>query len=248
MNQLTDMQRQRYRRQLILQEVGEEGQKKLLNAKVLIIGAGGLGSPIALYLAAAGIGKIGIVDYDIIDISNLQRQILHATKSIGKKKILSAKKRLKEINPEVQIETYKTKIAPNTNYDFIADYDIVISAVDNLETRYTLNDLCIFHNIPLIEGAINNFEGHVTTIIPKISACYRCLFHHDPKQKRKEIGVMGTIPGIIGTLQATEAIKYLLQKGTLLQNRLLYYNALTATFREIKITRDSKCPSCSTMN
>lgn len=245
MKQLSDDQQKRYRRQLIMKEIGEDGQKRLLKSRVLVVGAGGLGSPVTLYLAAAGVGTIGIADHDVIDISNLQRQILHATDTIGTSKTESAKKRLTELNPEVYIETYPVRITAKNIARIISHYDLVINAVDNIETRYILNKACVLRSIPLIEGAINNFDGHVMTIIPGSSACYQCIFPDDTEGIKKEIGVIGTLPGIIGTLQATEAIKYFLAIGKLLHNRIIFFNALDLRFREINVARDPHCSVCS---
>ncbi len=245
MNELTDSQLKRYRRQLILKEVGEAGQKKLLASKVLIIGAGGLGSPIALYLGAAGVGTIGIADHDVIDLSNLQRQILHTTKKIGTSKTASAKKRINELNPDVQVITYNVKISETNIEKIINGYDIVINAVDNVATRYILNKICVQHGIPLVEGAINNFEGHVMTIIPGKGPCYECIFPTTPVTKQQEIGVIGVIPGIIGSLQAMEAIKYIINQGRLLTDRILLYNALDIRFREIRTVQDPYCRCCA---
>lgn len=244
MNNLTDDQQKRYRRQLILKEVGETGQKKLMNSKVLIVGAGGLGSPILYYLVAAGVGRVGIADHDVIDLSNLQRQILHSTHSIGVEKTVSAKEKLNALNPDVNIDTYNFHINANNVGHIVDKYELVINAVDNVETRYVLNKICMIKGIPLIEGAINNFDGHVMTIIPGKSACYQCVFPEPPEGKKGEIGVIGTIPGIIGSIQATEAIKYLLNVGRSMHNSIIYYDALNVRFREIQVQKDPYCPVC----
>ncbi len=244
MNNLTSEQLIRYRRQLILKEVGQEGQKKLLDAKVLIIGAGGLGSPIALYLAAAGIGKIGLVDSDCVDLSNLQRQIIHSTEKVGVQKVKSAEERLLNLNTDVHIDTYFCEIDQTNVNSIIKDYDIVVNAVDNAQTRYILNEACFTYNKPLVEGAIYNFEGHVMTIIPGDTACYECIFPEGEVALKGEIGVIGALPGVIGSLQAMEVLKFILMTGKLLKNRMLYYNGLTATFREIEVEKDNHCKIC----
>jgi molybdopterin-synthase adenylyltransferase len=235
----------RYRRQLILKEIGIEGQMLLAKSKVVIIGAGGLGSPAALYLAAAGVGKIGIVDSDIVDISNLQRQILYSNKDVGKYKVTSAQKKLQGLNPEIEAIGYKKRVSAKNINNIINGYDLVINAVDNLETRYLVNDACLSNQIPLIEGAIYHFEGYVMTIIPGVSACYRCLFPYDSKSNREEIGVIGVIPGVIGTLQAMEALKYLLNLGQLLKDTIIYYNALETKFHKVNIEKNPNCIACS---
>lgn len=242
---LTDDDSNRYRRQLILNEIGTEGQMRLARSKVIIIGAGGLGSPVALYLAAAGVGKIGIVDFDIVSLSNLQRQILFTSKNIGQAKVMAAQEKLQDLNPNIDVLIYKERISTENIKNIITNYDLVINAIDNLETRYIVNDACVFLKIPLIEGAVYHFEGYVMTIVPGISACYRCLFPYKPKIKVEEIGVIGGVPGIIGTLQALEALKYLLNLGRLLKNSIVYYSALETKFREIRTKRNPDCAVCS---
>ncbi|EKE01003.1 MAG: UBA/ThiF-type NAD/FAD binding protein [uncultured bacterium] len=243
--QLSDEELNRYRRQIILKEIGVEGQLRLAKSKVIIIGAGGLGSPITLYLAAAGVGKLGIVDHDTVNLSNLQRQILYSSKNIGQHKAVLAKKRLRGLNPEIGVLTNTEQVSAKNVKEIISGYDLVINAVDNIETRYIVNEACIFLKLPLIEGAIYHFEGYVMTIIPGLSACYRCLFPDNHEAKKEEIGVIGAVPGVIGTLQAMEAIKYLLNFGRLLKNSMIYYNGLEAKFREIKTQRNPNCIVCS---
>jgi adenylyltransferase/sulfurtransferase len=245
---LTDSQIERYSRHIILKEIGGEGQKKILNAKVVIIGAGGLGSPAAYYLAAAGVGKIGIVDSDRADLSNLQRQILHFTKDVGRLKTESAKEKLIAINPDCQVVMHNTRINAHNVLDIISDYDAVIDGCDNFPTRYLINDACIISRTPLFEGAVISFSGQAITIKPHESACYRCLYEEPPPPglvpSCQEAGVMGAIPGVIGIIQATEVIKWILGKGSLLTDRLLIYNGLEMEFNELKISRNPQCPVC----
>lgn len=245
---LNESQIERYSRHIILKEIGGEGQKKILNARVVIIGAGGLGSPAAYYLAAAGVGKIGIVDSDKADLSNLQRQILHFTKDVGRLKTESAKEKLTAINPDIEVVTHTTRINAQNVLEIIGDYDVVINGSDNFPTRYLINDACIISKTPLFEGAVIDFSGQVMTIIPCESACYRCLYESPPPPglipSCQEAGVMGTIPGVIGLIQATEVIKWILGKGKLLTDRLLIYNGLDMEFNELKVARNPKCPVC----
>ena len=245
---LTPEQYMRYSRHLILPEIGEEGQKKLLQAKVLIIGAGGLGSPIALYLAAAGVGTLGLVDFDVVDLSNLQRQILHTNDEIGKPKLDSAEKRIKGMNPDTQVIKHAAKISSGNAMEIIRPYDIVIDGTDNFPTRYLVNDVCVFLNKPNIYGSIFRFEGQATVFKPKAGPCYRCLYPEPPPPGMvpscAEGGVLGILPGIIGVIQATEAVKLILGKGETLVGRLLLYHALDMTFRTLKLRRDKNCPVC----
>ncbi len=245
---LTPEQYMRYSRHLILPEFGEEGQKKLLASKVLIIGAGGLGSPLGLYLAAAGIGTLGLVDFDVVDLSNLQRQILHTNDEIGKSKLDSAEKRIKAMNPDTKVVKYKTKITAENAFEILKDYDVVIDGTDNFPTRYLVNDACVLLNKPNIYGSIFRFEGQTTVFLPKKGPCYRCLYPEPPPPGMvpscAEGGVLGILPGIIGVIQATEAVKILIGKGELLVGRLLLYDALAMTFRTLKIRRDPHCPVC----
>ena len=245
---LTPEQYIRYSRHLILPEIGEEGQKKLLQAKVLIIGAGGLGSPLGLYLAAAGVGTIGLVDFDVVDLSNLQRQILHTNDEIGKPKLDSAEKRIKGMNPDTRVMKYPTKISSDNALEIIRNYDVVIDGTDNFPTRYLVNDACILLNKPNIYGSIFRFEGQATVFQPKEGPCYRCLYPEPPPPGMvpscAEGGVLGILPGVIGVIQATEAVKLIIGKGEPLIGRLLLYNALDMTFRTLKLRRDKHCPVC----
>lgn len=245
---LTEKQLKRYKRQLILREIDVEGQKKLFTSKVLVVGAGGLGSPVIMYLAAAGVGNIGIIDHDVIDISNLQRQVIHTTENIGVSKVTSAKIFVKKLNDDTCIEEHKCKLTIENINEIIKKYDVVINAVDNVETRYLLNKNCVKLKIPYVEGGIFNFEGQVMTILPGESACYNCIFPETTSNKidNNEIGVMGVLPGVIGSLQAMEAIKILLGIGKTLNNKILFYNSLNASFKEIKVKRNENCSICST--
>ncbi|MFH1901476.1 MAG: molybdopterin-synthase adenylyltransferase MoeB [Candidatus Omnitrophota bacterium] len=245
---LTEEQIERYSRQILLPNVGGKGQEKLLNAKVLIIGAGGLGSPCALYLASAGIGKIGIVDFDKVELNNLQRQILHSTKDVGTPKVESAKKTLKSINPDLQLTTYNLRLTSENISEVIKDYDIIVDGSDNFPTRYLVNDACVLSAKPLSHGGIFRFDGQAITIIPGESACYRCLFPEPPPPglvpSCQEAGILGAVAGIIGTIQANEVLKYILKIGDLLTGKLLVFNALDSSFRQVKVSKDPKCPIC----
>ena len=235
----------RYTHHLRLPEIGEEGQLKLKRAKVLIIGAGGLGSPAALYLTAAGVGTIGIVDDDAIEISNLQRQILHTTDRMGKSKVESAQQTLNALNPTIEIQIYNVRLTKENASSLIAPYDIVINASDNFETRYIINDICLQLETPQLHGSVDQWEGEVTLFLSG-KGCYRCLYPEAPTESCgcNERGVLGVIPGIIGTLQALEAIKWILGKGELLTQRLLRYNGLKGSFTEIMWKQDPHCQYC----
>lgn len=226
--------------------MGREGQEKLLKASVLIIGAGGLGSPCALYLASAGVGRIGIVDSDIVEISNLQRQIIHSTVNVNKPKAESAKERINAINPDVKVIPYEIRITSKNILDVIKDYDIIIDGSDNFPTKYLINDACVFSGKPLSRGGVFKFNGQAMTIIPGQSACYRCLFPEPPASASTchETGILSTVAGVIGTIQANEALKYILNIGTLLIGKLLIFNALDSSFRQVKVHREPKCPIC----
>jgi len=246
---LREDQIERYSRQILLPGLGGKGQEKLLAAKVLVIGAGGLGSPCAVYLASAGIGKIGILDSDSVELSNLHRQILHSTKNLDKAKVDSAKERINAINPDVEVIPHKVRITAENILDIIKDYDIVVDGSDNFPTRYLVNDACVFSNKPLSHGGIFRFDGQAITILPGESPCYRCLFPEPPPPglvpSCQEVGVLGAVAGVIGTIQANEVIKYILKMGELLTGKLLVFNGLNSSFRQVKVPRDGKCPVCS---
>jgi molybdopterin/thiamine biosynthesis adenylyltransferase/rhodanese-related sulfurtransferase len=246
---LTDAQRARYSRHLLIPEVGEAGQAKLLKSKVLLIGAGGLGSPTALYLAAAGVGRLGIVDDDVVDESNLQRQILHTNDRIGMPKTESAKKTLQALNPDVAVDEHRVRLQRDNALELFSKYDLVVDGSDNFGTRYLVNDACVLLEKPNVHGSIFRFDGQATTFIPRGGRpCYRCLFPEPPPPELapscQEAGVLGVLPGIIGTIQAVEAVKLLLGKGEPLVGRLLLYDALEQRFREVKYARDPNCPAC----
>ena len=245
---LTPEQRNRYQRHLLLPEVSEAGQLKLLDAKVLMLGAGGLGSPAALYLAAAGVGTIGVIDMDVVDASNLQRQILHNTDRVGERKVDSAKKTLTLINPDVNVVTYDTRLGADNILDIIDGYDAIVDGTDNFPTRYLVNDASLLKRIPVIHGSIFRFEGQATVFNPYDGPCYRCLLPEPPPAELApscaEAGVLGVLPGIIGSIQAIETIKVLLGMGDTLQGRLLAYDALEQSFRTFKVRRDPACPAC----
>ena len=246
---LSVAERQRYARHLTIPEVGIEGQKRLRSAKVLCIGAGGLGSPVAMYLAAAGIGELGIVDFDHVDFSNLQRQLLHRTEDVGRKKIESARERLQEINPEVEIRTFEERLGAANAEEISKDYDLIIDGTDNFETRYLSNDLAVLTGKPNVYGSIFRFEGQVSVFAPHLGGpCYRCLFPTPPEPGQvpscAEGGVLGVLPGIVGSLQASEAIKLILGIGDPLIGRLVHFDALSFRFREIKLRRDPECLLC----
>ena len=241
--------RARYSRHLLIPEVGEEGQLKLLDSKVLLIGAGGLGSPASLYLAAAGVGRIGIVDADVVDESNLQRQIVHSTESLGEPKVESAKRSVEALNPDVEVVAYKERLtSENIERILAAGWDVIVDGADNFPTRYLVNDASIWHKIPVVHGSIYRFEGQVTVFKPYEGPCYRCLFPTPPPPELApscaEGGVLGVLPGVIGSLQASEALKLALGIGEPLIGRLLLFDALAATFDEVKLRRDPECPVC----
>ncbi len=248
MAELTREEILRYSRHLIMPEVGIEGQRKLKDAGILLIGAGGLGSPLGLYLAAAGIGRLGIVDFDTVDFTNLQRQIIHRTEDVGRLKVDSAKERIHSINPEIEVTTYNARLSRENITDLIRPYDIVIDGTDNFPTRYLVNDACIFQKKPNVYGSIFRFDGQATVFSPFKGPCYRCLYPEPPPPGMvpscAEGGVLGVLPGIIGVIQATEAIKLILGQGEPLIGRLLLYNALKMEFREVGLKRDPACPVC----
>ncbi len=237
----------RYSRHLIMEQVGPIGQRKIINGKVLAIGAGGLGSPVLLYLAAAGVGTLGIIDFDVVDRSNLQRQIIHGESDIGRYKVDSACDRIAEINPHVTVVKHKDPITSENAMDIIPQYDIVVNGADNFATRYLVNDASYMSGVKLVDGSIFLFEGQVTTFVPG-RGCYRCLYPSPPPPGMvpscAEAGVLGVLPGTIGGIQATEVLKLLLDVGEPLVNRLLLYDALAMDFRTVNIRRDNKCPLC----
>lgn len=245
---LTREQLDRYSRHVLLPQIGVEGQKRLLGARVLIIGAGGLGSPAAIYLAAAGIGTIGIIDSDTVEISNLQRQILHTTETAGRPKLTSAQARIHSLNPDVRFIAHNTRLDSTNALDIIGGYDIVVDGSDNFPTRYLSNDACVLLDKPNIYGAIHQFQGQASVFLPRKGPCYRCLFPEPPSPGSvptcAEAGVLGVLPGVIGLLQATETIKLILGLGGSLAGRLLLYDALEMQFRTVNLRRDPLCPVC----
>lgn len=243
--ELTEEQIHRYSRHILLQDVGYEGQLKLAESKVLIIGAGGLGAPVALYLAATGVGTIGIIDADVVDITNLQRQVIHHTPDIGIPKVLSAKNKISAINPDVTVKTYHEWFTPDNAFELISQYDFIIDGTDNFPAKFLINDACVLAKKPFSHGGILRFDGQTFTYVPG-SACYRCIFPTPPPKDAvptcSQAGVLGSIAGMLGTIQATEALKYLLGKGDLLTNRLLIFNALSMQFRTVPIKHSENCP------
>jgi len=246
---LSDEETTRYSRHLIMPEVTPSGQRRLKAARVLCIGAGGLGSPAALYLAAAGVGTIGVVDFDDVDLSNLQRQILHGTKDVGRDKLESARDRLRDINPKIDIELHKCRFSSENATQLVGQYDVVVDGSDNFPTRYLSNDVCVFARKPNVYGSVFRFEGQTTVFAPHLGGpCYRCLFPEPPPPDSvpncAEAGVLGVLPGIIGMLQAIEAIKLIVGIGEPLVGRLLHFDALKIKFRELNLRRDPECPVC----
>src|SRR2546423_8226754 len=250
MSTLAQAELVRYSRHLILPDVGVTGQEKLKAARVLLIGAGGLGSPAALYLAAAGVGTIGLVDFDNVDVTNLQRQILHGTKDVGRPKLASARERIADVNPHVRLETYETALTSKNALDILSGYDIVVDGTDNFATRYLVNDACVFTGKPNVYGSIFLFEGQASVFAAreKDGPCYRCLYPEPPPPglvpSCAEGGVLGILPGLIGMIQATEAVKLILGTGEPLVGRLVLYDALAMRFRELKLRRNPECPVC----
>ena len=244
----TNEQLERYSRHIILQEVGVKGQKKLLNASVLIIGAGGLGATAALYLAAAGVGTIGIVDADEVDLSNLQRQVIHTTNDVGKAKVKSAAETMEAINPDVTVKTYRTFVDSTNIMDLIKDYDFIIDGTDNFPAKFLINDACVMAGKPFSHAGIIRFKGQLMTYVPGEGPCYRCVFKNPPPKDAvptcKQAGVIGAMGGVIGSLQAMEAIKYIIGKGELLTGKLLTYDALKMEFHTIKLPKDHHCAVC----
>ena len=245
---LTEQQIERYSRQIILKEVGGSGQEKLLASKVLIVGAGGLGSPAALYLAAAGIGTIGIIDADRVDLTNLQRQIIHFSNDVGKQKVVSAEQKIKAINPDVTVEVCSERLRAANARQVIRDYDFVLDGTDNFPAKYLINDACYFEKVPFSHAGILRFDGQLITVLPSRTACYRCVFDSPPPAglvpSCSQAGVLGALAGVIGCLQAAETLKFLLGIGQLLTNRLLICDALGMHFREVSVNRNPECPIC----
>ena len=246
--QLTPEQRERYSRHFLLSEVGEEGQARLLDSRVLIIGAGGLGAPVAYYLAAAGVGTIGLVDFDKVERSNLQRQIIHTEERLGMLKTQSAAVALRALNPEVQVVEHNLHLDSSNAEGVLGDYDVIVNGCDNFPTRYLVNDVAVFLGKPLVDGGIFRFEGQVTTMVPGASPCYRCRYPSPPPPEEApscaEAGVLGVLPGLVGLVQATEVVKLILGIGDLLSGRLLHVDALAMEFREFRIRKDPNCPVC----
>jgi len=245
---LTEQQMERYSRHIILEQVGGAGQEKLLASKVLIVGAGGLGAPAAVYLAAAGVGTIGIVDGDKVDLSNLQRQIIHHTPDVGTDKVVSAQSKIRAINPDAKVVTYNRRITAQNAREIIRGYDFVIDGTDNFPAKFLINDACFFEKIPFSHAGILQFDGQLITVLPGRTTCYRCIFSAPPPANAvpscSQAGVLGVLAGVIGSLQATEAIKSLLGIGELLTSTLLTYNALTMEFRKVRLSRNPDCPLC----
>jgi sulfur-carrier protein adenylyltransferase/sulfurtransferase len=245
---LTDEQKQRYARHLMLPLVGEAGQEKLLNSRVLVVGAGGLGSGIIFYLAAAGVGTIGIADSDVVDISNLQRQILHGTDDIGRLKTDSALETVAHLNPDVRVVPIRKRIAPENVMMILKDYELAIDACDNFPTRYIVNDACVLQKKPFVHGSVFQFEGQTTTFVPGAGPCYRCLFPHPPDPeilpRGNDLGLLGVVPGMVGVIEAKETLKLLLGIGDTLVGRLLLIDAMKMRFKELNIRRDPECRVC----
>lgn len=249
MEALTTEQMERYARHLVLQEAGMEGQQKLLRSKVLIIGAGGLGSPVAMYLAAAGVGTIGIADADVVDLSNLQRQIAHTTADIGKAKILSIQEKIHKMNPDIVVHTYPVFINPENILQLVKDYDFIVDCTDNFSAKFLINDACVLVKKPFCHAGISRFQGQLMTYVPGKGPCYRCVFQSPPPEDTvpncRQVGIIGAMAGVIGSLQALEAMKYLLGAGELLTGKLMTYDALKMEFRTVKLPKKvSGCAVC----
>jgi sulfur-carrier protein adenylyltransferase/sulfurtransferase len=246
---LTAAQRQRYSRHLLIPEVGAAGQARLLGSRVLLVGAGGLGSPAALYLAAAGVGTLGIVDFDVVDLSNLQRQVLHTTDRVGEPKTASARRAIEALNPDVAVVAHDVELGPANVDGIIAGYDVVVDGTDSFDTRYTLNDAAVAAGIPVVHASVYRFEGQLSVFVPGAGPCYRCLYPSPPPPELapncSAVGVLGVVPGIMGLLQANEVLKLLLGVGTPMVGRLLLFDALDGEFRELELRRDPACPACS---
>jgi len=238
----------RYARHFVLPRVGPPGQTKIKRARVLVVGAGGLGSPVALYLAAAGVGTLGLVDHDVVELSNLQRQLLHGSSSLGQPKVASARERLRDVNPHVRVVTHPVRLTSANAMDIMKDYDLAVDGSDNFPTRYLLNDACVIQSKPYLYGAVDRWEGHVSVFGAPGGPCYRCLFREPPPAEMvpgcAEVGVLGVLPGVVGTLQATEVLKLILGVGDPLVGRLLVFDALALSFREVRLRRNPGCPVC----
>jgi len=245
----TEEQIERYSRHILLPEIGGKGQQKIRQAKIFIVGAGGLGSPVAMYLAAAGVGTLGIMDGDAVDLSNLHRQIIHHTPDLDKPKVYSAKEKIEALNPDVRVIPHQERLVAKNALDILRDYDLIVDGTDNFPAKFLINDAAILTGKPLVHGGILRFDGQVMTILPRQTACYRCIFKNPPPPglipSCQEAGVLGALAGVIGTIQATEALKLILGVGNLLTDRLLTYDALTTRFREVKLQRNPRCPVCS---
>ena len=245
---LSDEEIERYSRHIILSEVGGAGQQKLKEASVLVVGAGGLGSPVLLYLAAAGVGRIGVIEDDVVDVTNLQRQVLHSTSDVGRPKVVSASETMQQINPHVEVDVYQQRLTKDNVLDLVDKYDVIVDGVDNFPTRYLLNDACVMKKKILIEGGILRFMGLIMSIHGGETACYRCVFEEPPPPGTvpscAEAGVLGAVAGVVGTIQATEVLKILTGIGEPLYNRLLQFDAEEMRFHEVKAKRNPKCPVC----
>jgi len=245
---LTEEQLERYSRHILLKDVGAAGQKRVLDGKVVLIGLGGLGSPVALYLAAAGIGTLGIVDGDAVELSNLQRQVIHHTPDIGRAKVDSVKEKITRLNPDVRVQSYPERVMTDNIIDIIKGYDFVIDCTDNFPTKFLINDACVQADKPFSHAGVLGFTGQTMTVIPVETACYRCLFSSPPPSESapstSRSGVLGTVAGIVGTIQATEALKFLLGTGDMLTDRLLTFDSLKMKFRTVEVKKDPKCAAC----
>ena len=246
-NRLTEEQAVRYQRNVLLEGVGRDGQERLLRAGVLLVGAGGLGSPAALYLAAAGVGRIGLVDHDIVSLSNLQRQILHTTRDLDRFKVVSAAEKLNALNPEIKIETYQERFTEANAEELISKYDFIIDSTDNFRSRYIINENCVKLNIPFVYGGVMAWSGQAFTVVPGRGPCFNCIFPAPPapgSPTTAELGVLGMVPGVIGIIQAAEAVRFILGVGDLLVGRMLVYSSLHAKFCEVPVERNAACPVC----
>ncbi len=245
--EFTEEQLERYSRHIILQDVGVEGQHKIREGKVLIVGAGGLGAPAALYLAAAGVGTLGLVDADAVELSNLQRQVIHFTPDVGKAKVISAREKIQAANPDVQVIVYHKRAVAANIAEMVKDYDFILDGTDNFSAKFLINDACVLARKPFSHGGILRFDGQTMTYVPG-SACYRCVFENPPPLNAvpscSQAGILGAVAGMLGTIQAAEALKYLIGKGELLTNRLLIFNALSMSFRTVAIKKNPRCPVC----